>query len=84
MGDIRIIRFEIELELSEDNTRFRKPAQRVAQLAELTAEAVERAYVDSDATPTLKEVRWRYSIQKEIAQGRNERLPLGTEEELSA
>ena len=83
MGGIRIIRFEIELELSVDNTRYRKPAQRVARLAACTAEAAERAYLDSDATPALKEVRWRYSIVNRIAQGQQNRPPLEPDDETS-
>jgi hypothetical protein len=60
MSDTRIVRFEVELELADDNTRLRTPRSRMSEIAAATAEAAEKAYEGSDATPALKEVRWRY------------------------
>ena len=47
-----------------------------------TAEAAERAYEGSDATPALKEVRWRYDIFKRINQGGSSRASEETDEEI--
>jgi len=82
MGDTRIVRFEVELELADDNTRLRKPGVRMSEIATDTAKAAEQAYEESEATPALKEVRWRYDIFKRVTQGEGARTSEDVDEEI--
>ncbi|WP_017556700.1 hypothetical protein [Nocardiopsis baichengensis] len=67
----RVLSIQVNLELEDDNTRFRRPEQRSHEIASATAEAAEKAYRESDATPALSSISWNYTVMKRCASGKD-------------